>query len=153
MRAANAPLDTGPLPSAWRASRVTLVMGALAGVVIAWLGATGPGLAAGIAGGTVVATISIFAEMQAAWRLRRALARFAAAFPAHAREAFESWGSEQGIRWPALALEVRGRVASYRVDDILVELGADSFLIRPRDARRAGVAAARRLGIAGVPAR
>lgn len=140
-----------PLPDPWRASWVTLAMALAAGAILAWIVGTTVGVAEGAAAGLTLATASIVAEMQAAWRLRRALARFAAAFPTQEREAFEAWTSEQGIRWPALALSVEGRVGSYLVEPLAVEAGGAVRIVAPRDAREAGEETARLLGVARPP--
>ncbi len=122
--------------------------GTLALLLGAWLAAQ-----EGLWNGAVVVGIvfGIFGafEMQAAWRLRRALAAFADALPAEGREAYQKWTGEQGIRWPALDIAVWGRVLNFGVHRILYEGAAGAGVVKPKDARRTGEEVAARLAAGG----
>lgn len=134
------------LPSPLRASALMLaIAGGLAGVlgVLLWdvdrVGA-------------LVAPLLLFgifslAELQAAWRLNRALARFAAALPGEPVP-MAGWTGEQGLAWPDIPVRVRGHVFRFGVRDLVVEAGGDAWTSPPSRAAEAGRAAAAKVGLA-----
>jgi hypothetical protein len=101
-----------------------------------------------VVGPLILFSIVGFADLQAAWRLNRALARFAAALPGKPVPSVDCWTGEQGLAWPGLGVRVQGRTVQFRVCDLAVEAGGEAWTVSPSHAAEAGRAAAAKAGIA-----
>lgn len=127
-----------PYPSPWRASGGTLALFGGAAVVfgtLLWL-QTGDALA-GVAVGSVVVLFSL-AEVQAAFRLNRALQEFGGQVPGDP-EADESNMGDQSVRWPDLGLAVEGWTHRFTVRGLEVTADGtyrDVSTWRPREGAR-----------------
>ena len=137
------------LPNIWRASCATLIMISVLGVVFGIFIFLKIGVLEGMLTGIIMVLIPIVVKIFCAWRLQKALSIFASSLPPN-RIAYDSWLMEdQGIRWPELGVEVRGRIWSrFFLTWLVVELnGSILFSVPSRKAREAGEDVARRLGL------
>lgn len=135
----------GPLPSPWRASAGSLLLFGGVGVALGlFVGLQDP--VAGIAVALIAGGVGVLAELQAALRLNRALARFAAEVPAPA-EPFSSPIGVQGLRWEEPPIEVTGQTYRFTVPPLEVATPGDLVEVPHRQVREGAREVLGRLGV------
>jgi hypothetical protein len=125
------------LPSPWAASRTAIVVYGLVGLAV-WGGlvAAGYGVVEGLPVGVLAAAIPIGAQLQAAYRIRWAMATIRDEVGG-ATEASTTGNGVLALTFPERSIRVRGEIVHFRVADLAAEVDGERFGFPPRNAEEA----------------